>query len=113
LGAGPGPEKAGDLWPHERLRRKICQSDGGVYDNIGLEAVFDRCEPVFASAAGAPFSKKPMAWKDIHTKTGAALRASNILSEQTRALRRRLLLRRDIIGHIAGCYSNIGSSIAR
>jgi NTE family protein len=109
----PDPSKRGDLWPHERFRRKIYLTDGGVYDNMGLEAVFDRCDPVFASAAGAPFSSKPMAWTDTHTEIGVALRATNIMTEQTRALRRRMLLRRYIEDHIGGCYWNIGSSIAR
>lgn len=80
---------------------------------MGLEAVFGRCNPVFVSAAGAPFSKTPMAWTDTHTEIGVALRATSILTEQTRALRRRLLLRRYINDHIGGCYWNIASTIAR
>ncbi len=108
----PDPKKRGDLWPNEDFRRKIHLTDGGVYDNMGLEAVFDRCDPVFVSAAGAPFSKAPMAWLSTHSEVGVALRATGIMTEQIRALRRRMLMHRYIDDGIAGAYWNIASKIA-
>lgn len=108
----PDPKKRGDLWPNEDFRRKIYLTDGGVYDNMGLEAIFETYDPVFASAAGAPFSKEPMSWAATHTEIGAGLRATGILTEQTRALRRRMLMRRYIVDKIGGAYWNIASTIA-
>ena len=108
----PDPEKRGDLWANEDFRRKIYLTDGGVYDNMGLEAVFDRCNPVFVSAAGAPFSKEPMSWLTTRSEAGIALRTTGILTEQTRALRRRMLIRRYTKDGIEGAYWNIASEIA-
>lgn len=107
------PRKRGDLWEHERFRSKIYLSDGGVYDNMGLETVFDRCDPVFVGAAGAPFSSEPMKWTATKTEVGVALRTTSIMTEQVRALRRRMLISRYTKDGIGGCYWNISSTIAR
>lgn len=109
----PDPRKRGDLWPEVDYRRKIYLTDGGVYDNMGLEAIFDRCASVFVSAAGAPFSTDRMAWLSTHSETGVALRTTDIMTEQVRALRRRMLLRRYTVDGIKGAYWNIASTIAR
>ena len=108
----PDPTKRGDLWPNADFRKKLYLTDGGVYDNMGLETVFDRCNPMFVSAAGAPFSKDPLDWKDTHTEIGIGLRTTNILTEQTRALRRRMLIRRYTADGVGGAYWNIASEIA-
>lgn len=107
------PNRRGDLWKHERFRKKFYLTDGGVYDNMGLEAIFDRCDPVFVSAAGAPFSGEPMKWADTKSEIGVALRTSSIMTEQVRALRRRMLISRYTEDGVGGCYWNISSTIAR
>ncbi len=107
----PDPKKRGDLWENEDFRRKIYLSDGGVYDNMGLEAVFDQCDPLFVSAAGGPFSSEPLGWKDKHSEIGIGLRATSISTEQTRALRRRMVMRGYIEDGRKGAYWNISSEI--
>lgn len=107
----PDPNKRGDLWENEDFRRKIYLSDGGVYDNMGLEAVFDQCDPLFVSAAGGPFSSKPLGWIHKHSEIGIGLRATSIITEQTRALRRRMIMRGYIEDGRGGAYWNIASEI--
>ncbi|MCP4382933.1 MAG: hypothetical protein GY798_16190, partial [Hyphomicrobiales bacterium] len=67
--------------------RTLSLTDGGVYDNLGLETV-DDFNPVIVSDAGAPFG--------TDESTGAlwpqqALRALDIATDQSRGLRKRLL----------------------
>ena len=108
----PNTDKPGDLWPNEAFRRKIYLTDGGVYDNMGLEAIFDRCDPLYVSAAGAPFSESPMKWYETNTEVGVGLRAASIQTEQERALRRRMLMDRFIKDGVKGAYWNIASEIS-
>ncbi|MEM9682174.1 MAG: patatin-like phospholipase family protein [Pseudomonadota bacterium] len=109
----PDKSKRGDLWANTEFRRKIYLTDGGVYDNMGLEAVFDRCDPLYISAAGAPFSEQPLGWLETNTEVGIGLRTTGILTEQCRALRRRMAVDRFTQDGIKGAYWNISSEIAR
>ncbi|WP_442579818.1 patatin-like phospholipase family protein [Mesorhizobium sp. ASY16-5R] len=62
-------------------------TDGGVYDNLGLETV-DGFNPVIVSDAGAPFGTEESSsalWPR------QALRALDIATDQARGLRKRLL----------------------
>jgi NTE family protein len=43
-----------DLHDRRSLRERLVLTDGGVYDNMGLENVHDRFETVLVSDAGAP-----------------------------------------------------------
>jgi NTE family protein len=66
---------------------RLSLTDGGVYDNLGLETV-DSFETVIVSDGGAPFSSQSEAnpmWPQ------QALRALDIATDQARALRKRLL----------------------
>src|SRR5262249_29650449 len=49
-------EEGAVLLPQVEYRRRLFLADGGVYDNMGLEAIWDRCKIVLVSDAGAPFS---------------------------------------------------------
>jgi len=79
------------LYENLDLRKKMVLGDGGIYDNMGLEAVWDdNFKTVFVCDAGAPFkiNKKPRRnWFQ------QSLRVSAIVTEQTRALRRRTLIK--------------------
>lgn len=80
--------RGADLYEHEDFRRRMVLTDGGVYDNIGLQAL-ERCSTVLACDAGAPLpsiSNPPRNW------FGQTRRAMDIVTEQTRALRRRRLM---------------------
>ena len=77
------------LFARREFRERLLLTDGGVYDNMGLEAIWDRCATVLVSDAGAPLdadADPPSDW------TRQAIRVLDIVSEQTRALRRRALL---------------------
>lgn len=92
-------------------RRQIVLTDGGVYDNMGMEAVWDRYQTVLVSDAGAPLlpEEKPKRdWLRIAT------RVMDIVTEQTRALRKRRLIddfKNPATGR-EGAYWGIRSEIA-
>ncbi|HPD16462.1 MAG TPA: patatin-like phospholipase family protein [Planctomycetota bacterium] len=71
------------------FRSRLVLTDGGVYDNLGLEAIWDRYETVLVSDAGAPLTleARPSAvWAWL------TARVQNLLSEQARAIRKRHLI---------------------
>jgi NTE family protein len=49
------PVAGADLNGNPEYTDKIYLADGGVYDNLGLETVWNRCQTVLVSDAGAPF----------------------------------------------------------
>jgi NTE family protein len=86
----------------------VILTDGGVYDNLGLEAIYDRCETVLVSDASAPFdivsqtSADPLAQMD---------RVNAVMMEQTRGLRRRAVIGEFTSGRRKGAYWDIGTRI--
>jgi NTE family protein len=83
------PLDGADLYPQQSLREHLVLTDGGVYDNLGLEAIWDRCGTVLVSDAGAPLGlveSPSTAWAD------QSLRVFDIVTNQTRALRKRRLI---------------------
>ena len=91
-----------------RYGRRLRLTDGGVYDNMGLEAVWNRFETVLVSDAGAPFAAAPSPWSDWFSTTR---RAFNVAVEQARSLRRRWLVREYRAGRLRGAYWSIGTRI--
>ena len=93
--------------PH--YNRKLALTDGGVYDNLGLEAV-DDFNPVIVSDAGAPFGTE---------ETVAALwpkqvmRALDIATDQARGLRKRLLFAEAAASGRTVAFSGIDSEFDR
>ena len=78
------------LYDNEEYRERIVLTDGGVYDNMGLEAVWnDGFNNVFVCNAGAPFKVKKRPRKNWFSQS---LRVTSIITEQTRALRKRTLI---------------------
>ncbi len=78
-----------DLYDQTRLRERLVLTDGGVYDNLGLETVWGRYTTVLVSDAGAPFAVKDRTgegWID------QATRAMDIATNQAIALRKRALI---------------------
>ncbi|WEZ85490.1 patatin-like phospholipase family protein (plasmid) [Rhizobium sp. 32-5/1] len=67
--------------------RSLSLTDGGAYDNLGLETVDDFANVVVCDA-GAPFSMEPEA-ASLWPKQ--AMRALDIATDQSRGLRKRLL----------------------
>jgi NTE family protein len=67
-----------------KILSRIALSDGGVYDNMGLEPVWKKCDYVLISDCGAPFS-----FRIGETPWSRLLRYTSVLTKQTGALRLR------------------------
>lgn len=96
------------LFDHPEFRGMLVLTDGGVYDNMGLEAIWDRCDTVLVSDAGAPLdmdAEPPTDW------TRQAIRVLDIVTEQTRALRKRSLIADFKESVRKGAYWGIRTSI--
>ncbi|SOC18441.1 patatin-like phospholipase family protein [Rhodobacter maris] len=88
----PGPFEAvesADLNSNPAYTRTIRLADGGVYDNLGLETVWKRCKTVLVSDAGAHFQPTPHPGSDWLSQ---AMRAYDIVTDQSRGLRKRWLI---------------------
>ena len=90
-------------------------ADGGVYDNLGLEPVFDtsrrqlrpeaNCNYIIASDAGAPL--KTEWWGPISQLLGFTMRTVNIMGAQQRDLRVRSLVGAILANAVKGFFINI------
>lgn len=100
------PFPGADLFSLENLRTSMTLADGGVYDNMGLEAIWHRCKTVLVSDAGAPLGVEmdPGVLGQINT-------VRDILIEQTRALRKRWLIADFLAKVRAGTYWGIATQI--
>jgi NTE family protein len=83
----PEPDK-GRVRPEES-RALLLLTDGGVYDNLGLEPVWDRTKTILLSDAGKPFdsSDRCRQWA-----VPRLMRAADISAEQVGAVRKRWLV---------------------
>jgi len=90
----------------DQLRRRMALSDGGVYDNMGLEPVWLKYERVLVSDGGAPFqfSIGDTPWRRL-------LRYTAVVTYQTRVLRRRMLFDEWNAHRAEGCYWTITSGV--
>lgn len=98
-----------DLYDQTDYRRRLVLTDGGVYDNMGLETVWNRYETVLVSDAGAPFGL------DAHVETNwlkQAMRALDVATNQSRALRKRAIVADYKKGERKGAYWGIATHIA-
>ncbi len=98
-----------DVQQLRRIRQRLRLADGGVYDNMGLEALWRSMNTVLVSDSGAPFAYSTLPWGNWFSQLG---RVRDVLIEQTRALRKRMLLTDLNAGTYAGSYWSIGSRIA-
>ncbi len=82
--------KGAYLYNNVKYRKKLVLTDGGVYDNMGLEAVWnDGFKTVLVCDAGAPWKNKTNPWRNWFSQL---LRANSIISAQVGALRKRTLI---------------------
>jgi NTE family protein len=79
----------GNVYTSAGYRNDILLSDGGVYDNMGLEPVWDDVRTVLVSDAGGHLGAEPDPDKDWAHGT---IRVLHILDSQVRALRRRAVV---------------------
>lgn len=71
-------------------------TDGGVYDNLGLERIFNHCNTILVSDAGLPFSEKKRIGINWFSQL---LRIRSIHDNQVRSLRKRDLMG-SFYGHV-------------
>jgi len=102
------PLPGANLFANAALREEVVLTDGGVYDNLGLEAIYDRCETVLVSDASAPFDIVTQATGDPVTQLN---RVNAVMMEQTRALRRRAVVSEFTSGRRKGTFWGIGTRI--
>jgi NTE family protein len=81
---GPGEDLATDAY-----RRKMVLSDGGVYDNLGLETAFKRYKTLLVSDGGGHIEGEP---KPAEDWARHSYRVLNVIDSQVRALRVRQLI---------------------
>jgi NTE family protein len=84
-------------------------SDGGVYDNLGLETVWNRYQTVLVSDAGAPFGFGRISAEWVKQ----TLRALDVATDQARPLRKRALIDDFTRGVRSGTYWGIATEIGK
>lgn len=91
----------------DQLRRRIVLTDGGVYDNMGLETIVGKVDLVLVSDAGTPFEVE-LEPSETPLQMG---RVRDILIDQTRALRKRWLIDDFTAGRCHGAYWGLDTQI--
>jgi len=106
------PPSGGDDDPRltdARFRARVRLSDGGVYDNLGLETAYKRCRRLLVSDGGAKMAPQPGAKKDW---LRMMLRIGGVVDNQVRNLRKRQLIRAFEMGLRVGAYWSLRSDPA-
>lgn len=107
LDKAPDPVSAGERTPRYRLppyTTRVILSDGGVYDNLGLETAFKRYQTVLVSDGGMKMSPDPEPAEDwgLHSK-----RVLDLIDNQVRSLRKRQLIQAFLDKLRTGAYWGI------
>lgn len=93
----------------EPYTSKMILTDGGVYDNLGLETVWKEYDTVLVSDAGGNMEAEPK------PKTNWILHAArilNVIDNQVRSLRKRQVVNSFVNGERKGTYWGIRTNIA-
>jgi NTE family protein len=93
----------------EPYTRRLCLTDGGIYDNLGLEPVWKRYKTILVSDGGAvtPPSPEPRSrW------LSQAIRVTDIALQQGINMRRRVLFGLERTGERHTVYWGIGEPVA-
>ncbi len=89
---------------------RVVLTDGGVYDNLGLETAWKRYRTVIVSDGGGAFQPKP---RVARTWGRHLLRTLSVVDSQVRALRRSQVVGSYRQGARRGAYIGIGVPIDR
>ena len=101
--------RLGDAPPgkgREDCIRQLALSDGGVYDNMGLEPVWKTAKTILVSDGGKPFTFA----KESDTPH-ELLRITDIMGNQAQALRKRWLIASYLRKDYDGAYFGIANSV--
>lgn len=102
------PDPGSDLHEQPYIGSAVL-TDGGVYDNLGLETAWKRCRTLFVSDAGGRMAAEPAPRTDWARH---AARVLELVDSQVRALRKRQLIGAFRAGTRDGCYFGIRSDPA-
>jgi NTE family protein len=100
---------AGEPCHKPPFTEEVFLSDGGVYDNLGLETAWKRYETILVSDAGLSMTADPSPgtnWAS-HSK-----RVLDLIDNQVRALRKRQIVSAFLAGQRKGTYWSVRSDIA-
>lgn len=101
-------EQGNDLGFGE-YRERLVLSDGGVYDNLGLETAWKACRTVLVSDAGGQMAAEP---DPDHDWGRHLFRVLGVIDNQVRSLRKRECVDAFISGQRLGAYWGIRTDIA-
>ena len=102
------PNSGEDL-QHPPFTTRVILTDGGVYDNLGLETAWKRYQTIFVSDAGgklAPEAEPKSDW------ARHAYRVLDLVDNQVRSLRKRQVINSFRAGARKGAYWGIRTDIA-
>jgi len=77
------------LLKDKAYRTKVVLTDGGVYDNLGLETAWKSYDTIFVSDGGGACPDEPVPERDWAQH---AYRVLNLLDNQVRSLRKRQVI---------------------
>ncbi len=86
------------------FRDRVVLTDGGVYDNLGLETAYKRCRALLVSDAGQALGPERAPHEDWARH---AVRVLALIDHQVRSLRKRMLLNALTTGARTGAYFSI------
>lgn len=92
----------------EPFLKSLVLSDGGVYDNLGLQTVWSNCDTVLVSDAGEAFKAhavQPIDW------LRQFVRVADVMNSQVRALRKVQLVHSFLDKQREGAYWSISSDV--
>ncbi len=93
---------------HDPYDSRIVLTDGGVYDNLGLETVWKRYDTIFVSDGGAKIAPEPEPKEDWARH---AFRVLDLVDNQVRSLRKRQVVGSFAAGERHGAYWGIRTLI--
>lgn len=88
---------------------EVVLTDGGVYDNLGLETAWKRCRTILVSDAGGRFAPEPSPKRDWAQHS---YRILGVIDNQVRGLRKRQLIAAFRKSERLGTYWGIRTDIA-
>ena len=103
------PNTRGVTLKDEAYRTNVVLTDGGVYDNLGLETAWKSYDTIFVSDGGGAVDDEPDPERDWARHT---YRILNLLDNQVRSLRKRQVIDSYKLGVRKGAYWGIRTNIA-
>jgi len=108
LNPGDFTPGSGEELQREPFTRRVVLTDGGVYDNLGLETAWKRYETILVSDAGGQIDSEERPKRDWPRHS---YRVLNVIDNQVRSLRKRLLIESYRSGIRKGAYWGIRTNI--